>query len=352
MSTFGEYLFGLLRDALRAGENSELRRWADVLGLALDELKASLFLVRRAQVLATATGEALDAHGRDRGLARYPGESDDLYRMRLLAAHSIYAGAGTVPGIVAALELLGYPGAEVYELFRDGPVAPLFNGQHLYSGSVQHSGGVRWAEFKIRAGIGDRPLTAQDLAIVVDAIRRLKPAHTRLVAFALDSRLPDEYFRLDETLALTAALLWGDGVAGPAYHDGFARDGTYRYAGGCLSEAARFESALRLQDPLPGQRFYQAASRHDGGGARWRHVGTRLRAGWVRYGGTSIHNGTVSRRETVAHYGDRVLLHGGTRPYNYGSRHDGSKTHGANGLDDGLRLVFKHRGRVILDEVA
>ena len=129
--TFGEYLWGLLTSALRRSADGDLRKWVDAWGAQLDLAKAAIFKLRRSWLIATAQGQALDVIGQGRKLPRYPGETDDDYRLRLSAAWEIYRRGGTIPGMPEALRLIGYPEADIYELYKDGPVSPFHNGARL-----------------------------------------------------------------------------------------------------------------------------------------------------------------------------------------------------------------------------
>lgn len=56
----------------------------------------------------TASAEALDIIGAGRSLQRYPGEYVDAFRNRVINAYEFWSKAGTVPGMLAALEHMGY----------------------------------------------------------------------------------------------------------------------------------------------------------------------------------------------------------------------------------------------------
>lgn len=56
----------------------------------------------------TASPQALDVIGNARGLRRYPDEYLEAWRNRVVNAYEFWAKAGTVPGMLAALEHLGY----------------------------------------------------------------------------------------------------------------------------------------------------------------------------------------------------------------------------------------------------
>lgn len=237
MMGFSDYLWALLPKSFKGKQDNDASKWVGVLGDSLDTAKAAIFLSRRAWLIATASGNALDNHGRTRGLPRYPGESDDLYRRRLLAAYEIYALGGTSRGIIRALELMGYPHAQVHELYRDGVVTPLHGGTYVYDGQARHRGGVRWAEFRVIMGIeDDRPFTRDDLAVIQAEIYRMKPAHTMPTGLALELDF-DEYVPTNDDAeyqvvfvvhALNETFPWpGATHAGLLIHDGVARHDTH-----------------------------------------------------------------------------------------------------------------------------
>lgn len=68
----------------------------------------------------TASADALDVIGAGRSLQRYPGEYVDAFRNRVINAFEFWSKAGTVPGMTAALEHMGY-GVRLSAL--KGPIA-------------------------------------------------------------------------------------------------------------------------------------------------------------------------------------------------------------------------------------
>ena len=191
-SVFGSYLINLLSRIFR--RDPEIQKWVDSFGASLDEAKASIFAMRRAWFIQTASGYALDEHGKGRRLLRYPGESDEAYKMRLLAAYQIYAEGGTVPGIKHALERLGYPDAIVYELFKEQTRyielgGKLLDGAWSLDGArlldappdVRQEWLGRWAEFALDLNIGDdRGFLRSDYEALLDTINRAKRATSKL----------------------------------------------------------------------------------------------------------------------------------------------------------------------------
>jgi hypothetical protein len=353
--SFADYFYYLLHRIFKRAprDGSDADQLARALGPNYDDAQEAIFLLREKAFVATATGKALDELGRERGLVRYSGESDEYYRQRLLAAYSLHASSGTAASVRRVLNLLGYPKAYIHELYKDGVVYPLFNGQYRYDGAINHTGGLRWSEFKIVSDLDeDRSLTAEDVRVLVDAINRIKPAHTKLAAFALDLTLGPDRIPLEDAVSLTGKLSFTDSAVGSQddHRGGLRHDGQALYNAWSLADRLKLRIKVRpvLNEVLPGTCSYTAAFRHDGGGARWRHAGSRIRGPYQVYSGAATHSG-FSRWVTWSRYGDKVATHNGRRRYNYGRLHDGSTLRGSAGIADELRLVIKRRGQVIED---
>jgi hypothetical protein len=233
MSQFGDYLWNLLPRFFKLLQNSEPWKWVSVFGGHLDDTKGSIFALRRAWLVATASGASLDLLGKARGIIRYPGEDDELYRVRIMAAFDIYSAGGTIPGITQALALLGYPDAIVHELFRDGKVIPLHNAAGQYNGLARHQGGIRWAEFKIITGIDDtRPFTKTDLQILMDAIYKMKPAHTMPRALVLATDFQEEMQAQEKTvIRLRESATDAFPYVGLSHNSAVRYGGYFRYDG-------------------------------------------------------------------------------------------------------------------------
>lgn len=317
---FGEYLWKLLSSPFKQSEDGELRKWVDVLGETLDEAKLSIFAMRRSWVIATASGQALDLIGRSRKLPRYPGEDDEAYRRRLSAAWEIYRRGGTIPGMQEALRLIGFPDAEIYELYKDGPVSPFHDGTYRYDREVRHKGGVRWAEFRVRARLDDeKALTRTDMAVLMDTIYRVKPARSMPVAIGFDLMFQDFVPHQDgieiDILFVAHALREGWPWKGHRH------DGALTHAGGVRYDTAWDVSALAVHTPLE--------DRQRAGGVL--HDGWFRRRGELYYGRqpamleTSLFAVTPRWQEEVPSADDgraiaEIALEG--RPLRY--RHDGA----------------------------
>ncbi|GAB6100447.1 hypothetical protein JCM16358_23260 [Halanaerocella petrolearia] len=150
---FFNYLWGLLNRPLKKGE--ENKKWLTTLGEELDELKQSIFDVRRAWLVKTAPKNGLELLGEARGLPRYKGEDIELYRERVLAAFDTYQQGGTYPAMKKTLSVLGYPNSEIQLLYKTDP--------------------DRWAEFNIFLN-QEKINETQNLDIVKKEVRRIKQA--------------------------------------------------------------------------------------------------------------------------------------------------------------------------------
>ncbi len=78
------------------------------IGTSADELVMRATTAMLVRLLLLAPDDTLEIIGRERGLQRYPGEYTAAFRNRLLHAWEFWDQAGTVPGMTAALEHMGY----------------------------------------------------------------------------------------------------------------------------------------------------------------------------------------------------------------------------------------------------
>lgn len=359
---FGEYIKSLLPGFLRKtdGTITDIDRWAESLGVTLDDLKQAIFHVRRAWMLDTAVGQELDLHGQDRRIPRLPGESDEAYLQRLKSAYESYALGGTNPGIAEVLKKLGYPDARMHELYQGGMVVPLYNGQSFYNSLATHQGGIRWAEFKIFMGIqDDKDYAASERQTLLAAIKRSKASHSRLAALVLEPSLAD-YLALNDQQLATVNWSATDGAAGPILlHTstapyGIKHNGQGLYQSGNLRDGAPgLNVNLDLgADKIPGTRTHAVAYKHDGGGLRYRHAGSLLRRGLWQHDSKMNHGAALRYSAGVAHFGDKILIHSGLILYGSGLTRGSGLTYGGNSLIDGLSLVIRRRGQPAEIDVA
>jgi hypothetical protein len=339
---FAEYLYRLMHIIFKRGprERSDADALARALGPEYDLLQEAIFIMREQALVATAGGRALDALGAERGIRRWMGEPDDHYRRRLLAAYRTYASDGTRAGMLAMLRVLGYPEAEVHELYRDGVVSPLFDGHNRYDGTIVHSGGVRWAEFRVKAKIEeDRSFTAADLALLLEAINNAKPAHTKLAELVLDVLVGTEYVRAADEVVVGAATHVVDPFlraglrhsGGARYQKVLAHDAAVRYGGSgalhnrqqpgalvhrCDDEAATVLARARLRDE---PRIWAAHDHWPRAGFGRRYgVAPALDLSTVEAGvrladaapQTADASGAATRAALAERFGGEVLAHG------------------------------------------
>ncbi|GGR00350.1 phage tail protein [Deinococcus ruber] len=150
-------------------------------GAGLDDLATRAYTAMLARLILLAPEDALLLAGAERGLRRFPSESVETYRTRVVDAWRFWELAGTLAGMKQALASAGYR-ATIVEHFRDpdprhwaefsvtvSPLNPLPNDAH-WNGQRRWGDGARW-------GVDPNAVPTDYL---VDLIREVKPAHARL----------------------------------------------------------------------------------------------------------------------------------------------------------------------------
>lgn len=170
---FVEYLWFLAHGVLKRTkkDDNDVYKLFNAAGNILDAAKTNIFLVRRQGLIATASGKALDYHGRGRRLPRYAGELDEQYKKRLLSKREISEKAGTVEGVILAVKSMGFDRVEHEPLYLEDP--------------------ERWAEFYIYL---DQDLLTQygNLETVERVVRDVKQAsslHNFIFTYYMDMRI-------------------------------------------------------------------------------------------------------------------------------------------------------------------
>lgn len=92
-------------------------RWLKAFGTIKDGTVRRAVEATRARFAETAPEDGLELLGNERGLPRYPGETLDGYRARVVDAFEFWSLSGTVTGITRALTALGHS-ATVEEHFK------------------------------------------------------------------------------------------------------------------------------------------------------------------------------------------------------------------------------------------
>jgi hypothetical protein len=92
-------LLNRLSNLFSKDSNSNLGQLLGAVGDQLDKVDPAQTNLEQQFAVSTATGDALDLHGKDWGVTRKNGESDDDYRKRIQAVVPIYTNGPTVSAI-------------------------------------------------------------------------------------------------------------------------------------------------------------------------------------------------------------------------------------------------------------
>lgn len=216
MSKISDYLWYLAHTIFKSNKlktESDVYKTLNLMAVPLDDVKQEMFLLREMACVASAYGKSLDRHGRDRKMLRFVGESDARYRDRLLAAFDFYQLGGTAAGMILGLALIGFPGAEVYPLYKEKDYWVFLNGIRRLDGSwrLDHAGTYvllngkksldgswhlapidadgrgkkenldRWNEFIVDLKTPDK-ISENEMKLVLMMIKKMKPSYTKLAA--------------------------------------------------------------------------------------------------------------------------------------------------------------------------
>lgn len=146
----------------------------------LDDLLVKARNIMLARLIAFAPDDALLMFGRERGIRRFDGEPNSIYRQRVAAAWDWWSLAGTRPGMIRLLALCGYQ-AVVTEHFGEAGHEHEFS-VHLTTTTPL----IRDAIWGSTNTYGDREshwgyrLDAVPLSSMYALINEIKPAHARL----------------------------------------------------------------------------------------------------------------------------------------------------------------------------
>lgn len=213
--TFSDFLYGLLHGIFKRRdipEENDAQVWFRGLGPLFDDARQTIFTLRRQALIATAQGEGLDGHGKDRMISRYAGEDDEAFRRRLFGAYDFYAEGGSLSGMRKALKALGYPNVEIYPLWREKYKWRFLTGETLLDSAVtmeptepdaklEYLG--RWAQFLVKLNIEDQPFLEQQYAVARAEINRVKPPDGKLYALLFSiSAVSMFQYRVRESIRL------------------------------------------------------------------------------------------------------------------------------------------------------
>jgi len=130
-------------------------------GALADEHLEYVATALRARYAELAPEDGLNLLGAERNFVRYPAESLDAFRQRIIGAWEFWQWAGTEYGLGLALSQLGYNSAIV---------------------PVRNYDSTRWSEFDVYLYAGTRSYdgSVEEKNRILAIINQIKPAHTRL----------------------------------------------------------------------------------------------------------------------------------------------------------------------------
>lgn len=223
MTAFKDYIQELLTRPFRKEKGFVIKDYSRITGDMLDDLKASIFRLRRQWLVTTASDRSLQMLGAERGIFRYEDEPLEIFRNRVQAAYELYALGGTLPGMTKALQALGYEHPEITERTPT------------------------WSRFRITLPVDLADgFTPEAWQRIRDMVWMMKPAHTvPAYTIRLKPELQDlavrpaakisaeifakwdfwwlnwKLYRLDGSLRLDGSITLGDGwYETPIYLDG------------------------------------------------------------------------------------------------------------------------------------
>lgn len=158
-------------------------------GRLLDEHAELIATAIRARHAELAPEDALNLLGAERGLTRYPGESLEAWRDRVLGAWVFWRWSGTEYGLGVALAQLGYSSA----------IVPVWTYDPL-----------RWSEFDVFIYPANRSYDGSpaERGRILGVIGQVKAAHTRLAQLTYVSFGPLTWD--PPGLTWDAPQTWGD----------------------------------------------------------------------------------------------------------------------------------------------
>ncbi len=158
IAKLADYLWWLLPVFLKKKDRaaSMVAQFCEIWGEQLDDARKTLIVLIPELLVTTASGAYLDLLARPRKVFRQQNESDTSLRTRVLAAHILQRKGGTLPGMTEGLARLGFT-VDVSEPYR---------------------GSSHWPRFQLCIRTWDGQVS---FPILFQAVRRLKPAHTRAV---------------------------------------------------------------------------------------------------------------------------------------------------------------------------
>lgn len=171
MSIFGNYFRQTLRWMLidRPGPIAAL-----ALGAAkvLDNVREPIFWLRNQFLPRSCDETRILDHAQARGIRKWPGETAEQYRGRVVTAWAWHRLGGLHAGLPKILEYRGYPGTEMINL-----------GKENYD---------RWAEFEVELSPPPEGYTIPELYEIRVVANDQKPARSKCAALRISSEISIE----------------------------------------------------------------------------------------------------------------------------------------------------------------
>jgi hypothetical protein len=172
------------------------RKLSSLWGLIGDMIAGSAqqAVLARSMRSATHPADALRLTGFERGMPRYAGESDIVYRARLLGAWQAWTQAGTARAVESQLRLAGFFGAKVIERWEWNWDSNAFDWSRFWV--VIPRQGHPYTPWQLgedtvlsRELVIGLDLSPSVLALIRSIIRKWKPAHMRCeyIVFVVDA---------------------------------------------------------------------------------------------------------------------------------------------------------------------
>lgn len=179
MMNFHEYMWSLAHEPFKKSKNpnNDISKLLHTFGEVLEDVKNNIFLIRRQALIKTSQGKALDGHGGSK-FPRYSEEYDEQYRNRLLNRKEQARKAGTVEGMLLALQSLGYINAEINPFYTLDP--------------------ERWAEFYIMID-----------KLLLNKLNNFEAINQEIMKTKTSSSYPNYAFTYYDKLIFRTSNIWG-----------------------------------------------------------------------------------------------------------------------------------------------
>ncbi len=315
---FFQYMYNLLTRPFRKKIGNFIT-WLQKMGKFLDELKESVYKVRRVWLIKTSYGQALELHGSARKVEKYPGEPDDYYKMRIIGALEAQFFGGSKSGLEALLASMGYPDSRIIPLYEEikkyiDSDGILLDGSWQLDGArkldipngikIEYLG--KWAEFIIELNIGKKRFLIEDYWLLINMIDRARNAHELVTEIILkmttqfssnvilDCEIEAiEFFRLDagqypKLNGIKQSKIDQLKLDGTWQMNGYYNLTSIKSVQGWMLGLNIPESELKVEEmfTLGTGRFNEDVWKLDGGGCRW-----KLDGSWLLDGGGIFLNG-------------------------------------------------------------